>query len=57
LHQFRDKARYLSKIVIFSYPLHSTLPLEGFWSEYFHPIWCRKTRMVGLPDTDSKKNF
>jgi len=23
LHQFRDKARYWSKIVIFSYPLHS----------------------------------
>ena len=24
LHQFQDKARYWSKIVIFSYPLHST---------------------------------
>ena len=24
LHHFRDKARYWSKIVIFSYPLHST---------------------------------
>ena len=27
LHQFGDKARLWSKIVIFSYPLHSTPPL------------------------------
>jgi len=26
---FRDKARYWSKIVIISYPLHSTPPLKG----------------------------
>ena len=26
LHHFRDKARYWSKIVLFSYPLHSTPP-------------------------------
>ena len=29
LHQFRDKARYWSKIVFFSYPLHSTPPLKS----------------------------
>jgi len=28
-HQFRDKARYWSKIVIFHTPLHSTPPLGG----------------------------
>ena len=29
LHHFRDKARYWSKIVIFSYPLHYMPPLGG----------------------------
>ena len=32
------------KIVILSYPLHSTP------SEYRHPLWCGKTRMVSLPN-------
>jgi len=31
-------------------PLHSTPPLGGFPSEYRHPVWYGKTRMVGLPD-------
>ena len=37
------------KIVILSYPLASTPPLGGFPSEYRHPLWCGKTRMVSLP--------
>ena len=54
LHQFRDKAIYWSKIVIFHTTLHSTPPLGGSPSEYCHPIWCGKTRMVGL--SQSEKN-
>jgi len=38
------------KIVILSYPLHSTLPLAWFPSEYRHPLWDGKIRMVSLPD-------
>ena len=30
--------------------LHSTTPLGGFPSEYRHPLWYGKTRMVSLPD-------
>ena len=30
-------------------PLHSTPPLRGFPSEYRHPLWYGKTRMVSLP--------
>jgi len=40
----------VKKIVILSYPLHSTPPLGGFPSEYRHPLWYGKTRMVSLPD-------
>ena len=29
-----------------SYPLHSAPPLGGSPSEYRHPVWCGKTRMV-----------
>ena len=36
-------------------PLHSTPPLVGFSSEYRHPLWDGKTRMVSLPD--GKKKF
>jgi len=33
-------------------PLHSTAPLGGFPSEYRHPLWYGKTRMVSLPDCE-----
>jgi len=49
-NRFSDRAIYWSKIVIFHAPLHSTPPLWGFPSEYHHPVWCGKTRMVWLPD-------
>ena len=38
------------KIVILSYPLHSTTLFGGFPSEYRHPLWYGNTRMVSLPD-------
>ena len=55
---FWDRARYWSKIVIFSYPLHSTPPLGGgFPSEYRHPVWYWKTRMVWLPDGEKNSKI
>ena len=32
--------------------LHSTPALGWFPSEYWHPVWYEKTRMVGLPDDE-----
>jgi len=49
LHQFRDKARYWSQIVIFSYPLAFGAPLGGprrnidilFGTEKLTTGWCK----------------
>ena len=50
-YRFWDTARYLWKSRHFITPsLHSTPPLGGFPSEYRHPLWYGKTRMVSLPD-------
>jgi len=35
-------------------PLHLTPRLGGFPSEYRHPVWYGKTRMVWLPDGEKK---
>ena len=43
----RDISR---KSCVFHTPLHSTPPLGGSPSEYCHPVWDGKTRMVGQPD-------
>ena len=49
LHQFRDKARYWSKIVILSYPLAFDAPVREDPVGIFpsHLVW---NRMVGQPD-------
>ena len=51
-YHFWDTARYLWKNRHFIIPiLHSTPPLGGgFPSEYRHPLWDGKTRMVSLSD-------
>ena len=35
---------------LFHTPCHSAPRLGGSTLEYRHPVWCGKTRMVGLPD-------
>jgi len=47
LHHLRDRARY------WSYPLAFDIPVRGSQSEYRHPVWCGKTRIVGLADDDN----
>jgi len=56
-NRFWDTARYMWKNGILSYPLHSTPPLGGFPSEYRHPLWYGKTRMVSLPDGEKNSKI
>ena len=42
------------KIGILPYPVHSTPPLGGLPSEYRHPLSFGKTRMVWLPDGETR---
>jgi len=45
------------KIGNFSYALVFDAPVRGFPSEYRHPLWCEKTRMVSLPDGEKISNI
>ena len=38
MHHFRDKARYWSKIVTFSYPVAFDAPVRWSRSEYWHSV-------------------
>jgi len=49
-NRFWDRARYLWQNHYFIIPLAFDAPIRGFPSEYRHPVWYGKTRMVGLPD-------
>jgi len=45
------------KIGNFSYPLVFDAPVRGFPSEYRHPLWYEKTRMVSLPDGEKNRIY
>ena len=47
LHQFRDKARYWSQIVIFSYPLAFGARVRGFPSNIAIPCGTEKLEWWG----------
>jgi len=49
LHHFWDKARYWSKIVIFSYPVYSTPPLGGPRRNISIPFGMEKLECWGYP--------
>jgi len=49
-NRFWDTARYSWKNRQFFIPPCIRPPVRGFPSEYQHPLWYGKTRMVSLPD-------
>jgi len=49
LHPFRDEARYLSKIVVFSYPLAFDAPVRGPRRNTAIPFGVEKLECWGYP--------
>ena len=47
----------MKKTSFYHTPLHSTPPLGVFPTEYRHPVWYGKTRMVGLPDGEKNEDI
>jgi len=48
---------FVKKSSFYHTPLHSTPPLGGFPSEYRHPLWDGKTRIVSLPDGEKNSKI
>jgi len=47
----------VKKSEIFHTPLYSTPPFGGFPSEYRHPPWYGKTRIMSLPDGEKNSKI
>ena len=50
-------ATFVQNRVFLPHHLHSTPLLGGFRSEYRHPVWYGKTRMVWLPDGEKFRRY
>jgi len=56
-YRFWDTARYLWKNRHFIIPLAFDGLVGGFPSEYRHPLWYGKTRIVSLPDGEKFRRY